>query len=119
MEEKIAQYPELFPLDIKQDSHLKKLRHSIKLGLSIRRIEVAGVSDTIRPSFVMPYLMGKVSEVPNADEASLTKAYGVFKTEAQAVKSDDAPKTVNTDEWSATQKNTRFQRKFKVIWLAL
>lgn len=189
LEEKIAQYPELFPLDIKQGFHLKELRHSIKLGLSIRRIEVAGVSYTIRPSFVMPYLTGKVSEVekalflrkfsvpfwglayifgkdamywhrlehsigshqlvgttirqakdlpdhigadekhtrrqgdkvyiastcgagcilgasvaPNAGEASLTKAYGVFKTEAQAVKPDYAPKTVNTDGWSATQK---------------
>ena len=66
LEEKIAQYPELFPLDIKQGFHLKELRHSIKLGLSIRRIEVAGVSYTIRPSFVMPYLTGKVSEVEKA-----------------------------------------------------
>ena len=40
----------------------------------------------------------------NADGASFTKAYGVFKTEAQAVKSDYAPDTVNTDVWSATQK---------------
>ncbi|BCG63839.1 MAG: hypothetical protein methR_P1576 [Methyloprofundus sp.] len=37
-----------------------------------------------------------------ADEASLTDAYGVFKTEARQLKADYQPKTVNTDGWSAT-----------------
>jgi hypothetical protein len=37
-----------------------------------------------------------------ADEAALTNAYGVFKTEAQQLKADYQPKTVNTDGWQAT-----------------
>jgi hypothetical protein len=38
-----------------------------------------------------------------ADTAALTKAYGVFKTEATTLKADYAPQTVNTDGWQATQ----------------
>lgn len=38
-----------------------------------------------------------------ADEAELTAAYQQFKTEAQAVKADYQPTTVNTDGWQATQ----------------
>ena len=40
----------------------------------------------------------------SADEENLTEAYQRFKTEAQAVKADYAPKTVNTDGWAATQR---------------
>lgn len=36
------------------------------------------------------------------DEASLTKSYGVFKEEAQAVQEDYEPKTVNTDGFKST-----------------
>jgi hypothetical protein len=39
----------------------------------------------------------------SASEVALTKAYGVFAQEAQAVKADYAPETVNTDGWAATQ----------------
>jgi len=39
-----------------------------------------------------------------ADEPALEKAYGVFKEEAQTLKPDYAPQTVNTDGWRATQK---------------
>jgi hypothetical protein len=38
-----------------------------------------------------------------ADEASLTEAYGHFRQEAQRLKPDYQPETVNTDGWSATQ----------------
>ena len=38
-----------------------------------------------------------------ADEAALTQAYGYFKDEAQHVKPDYQPQTVNTDGWFATQ----------------
>lgn len=38
-----------------------------------------------------------------ADEASLTEAYGHFQQEAQRLKPDYNPETVNTDGWSATQ----------------
>lgn len=44
-----------------------------------------------------------VSVAMKADEACLTKAYGVFKTEAQNAKPDYQPKTVNTDGWQATK----------------
>jgi len=38
------------------------------------------------------------------DEENLTEAYRHFKEEAQTVKADYAPETVNTDGWSATQR---------------
>jgi hypothetical protein len=38
-----------------------------------------------------------------ASQTDLEKAYGVFASEAQAVDADDAPETVNTDGWPATQ----------------
>jgi len=38
-----------------------------------------------------------------ADEHDLTEAYGQFKIEAQQVKPDYPPATVNTDGWAATQ----------------
>ena len=38
-----------------------------------------------------------------ADEKDLTEAYGHFKAEAQNVKPDYQPATVNTDGWAATQ----------------
>ena len=41
----------------------------------------------------------------NAGEASLTKAYGIFKEEAQRVKPGYGPKTVNLDGWPATNKS--------------
>lgn len=40
---------------------------------------------------------------PNAAEAGLSEAYGVFKKEAENVKPDYQPKTVNTDGWAATR----------------
>lgn len=39
----------------------------------------------------------------HADEADLTAAYQQFKTEAQTLKADYQPTTVNTDGWQATQ----------------
>ena len=45
-----------------------------------------------------------VSVALNADEENLTKAYQHFKEEAQALKADYAPETVNTDGWAATQR---------------
>jgi hypothetical protein len=45
-----------------------------------------------------------VSVALEADTASLTEAYQHFKDEAQSLKPDYAPETVNTDGWGATQK---------------
>ena len=39
-----------------------------------------------------------------ADTENLTEAYQHFKDEAQALKADYAPETVNTDGWAATQR---------------
>lgn len=43
------------------------------------------------------------SVAQQADEHDLTEAYGQFKIEAQQVKPDYQPATVNTDGWAATQ----------------
>jgi len=40
----------------------------------------------------------------SADEDNLTEAYQHFKEEAQTLKADYVPETVNTDGWSATQR---------------
>jgi hypothetical protein len=45
-----------------------------------------------------------VSVALGVDTPHLTEAYQHFKDEAQAVKPDYAPETVNTDGWGATQK---------------
>lgn len=45
-----------------------------------------------------------VSVALSADTQNLTEAYGHFKDEAQALKPDYVPETVNTDGWGATQK---------------
>jgi hypothetical protein len=52
-----------------------------------------------------------------ADEAHLTKAYGQFAAEAQEVKPDYSPRTVNTDGWFATQ--NAFQALFATIAVVL
>jgi hypothetical protein len=43
------------------------------------------------------------SVAQSASQTDLEKAYGVFASEAQAVDADDAPETINTDGWPATQ----------------
>jgi hypothetical protein len=43
------------------------------------------------------------SVAPSASQRALEKASGVCASEAQAVDADDAPETVNTDGWQATQ----------------
>ena len=178
----IERYPELFPPGIEQGYWMKDSHISVRLGLLIRRIEVAGVNYTVRPAFATPYLTGRTDEVEaplflrkfsvpfwalahvfgrnamywyrleqalgrqslvgttvrhgedlpvhlvvdekhsrilgkkvfvattcgegcvlgvsvasHADEACLTQAYGVFKTEAQQVQPDYVPETANTD----------------------
>jgi len=37
---------------------MKDIYHSIKQSVPIRRIEIAGISYSIRPSFLMPYMTG-------------------------------------------------------------
>jgi len=186
-------HPELFPKAFAQGYTLKDDRVSAKLGLRLRRIQCRadGTAFSVRPAFVMPYLVGwtadadsplflrsfgvpfwalarvfgrdamywyrlevglgrnslvgttcRQADVPEhlvADEHHQTRdgaksyvattvgagvclgaalspavsaedlqaAYGVFKQEAQNVRPDYAPQTVNTDGWAATRQAWR------------
>ena len=62
----ISKYPEIFPAEIQNGYKMKDSHISKRLEIRIRRIEVAGKSYTIRPSFVMPYLTAFTDEVEKA-----------------------------------------------------
>ena len=62
----IKEYPELFPAKIAFGYQMKEIRFSKKLKLRIRRIVIAGISYTVRPSFAMPYMTGFVEDVEKA-----------------------------------------------------
>ena len=62
----VIQHPELFPHEIKEGYQMKDLKKSKKLSVVIRRIEIQGVSFSIRPSFVLPYMTGFSSDVEGA-----------------------------------------------------
>ncbi len=64
--ETLQQHPELFPENIEAGYRLKDQRESAKLKVTIRRITVAGVNYSVRPSFVLPYMAGFVKNVENA-----------------------------------------------------
>src|SRR3954471_24327306 len=186
-------HPELFPKAFAQGYTLKDDRVSAKLGLRLRRItcRADGTAFSVRPAFVMPYLVGWTADAggplflrsfgvpfwalarvfrrdamywyrlevglgrnslvgttcrqadvpahlvadehhqtrdgvknygattvgagvclgaalsPSASAEDLQAAYGVFKAEAQNVRPDYAPQTVNTDGWAATRQAWR------------
>ncbi len=56
-------YSELFPSEIVNGYRMKDVYFSQKLSIWIRRIAIAGVAYTIRPSFAMPYMTAKTDEV--------------------------------------------------------
>jgi len=66
LDEKIALFPELFPPVISNGYQMKGIYHPKKLPFAIRRIEIAGIAYTIRPSFVMPYMTGLTDEIEKA-----------------------------------------------------
>jgi hypothetical protein len=188
IDRKIERFPELFPAEIEHGYQMKDIYRSKKQSVWIRRIEIAGVAYTVRPSFLMPYLVGYVDEIEaalflrkfnvpfwavsyvfgkdsmywyrieqsigrnsivgttvrnrqdipghlaadekhtrisgdktyvattvgggcilgaavakDAGEQALTDAYQVFKQEAQCVKPEYTPDTVNMDGWKATR----------------
>ena len=70
----IGSYPELFPPDIAEGYWLKDIRPSAKLGIEIRRIQVNNTSDTVRPSFLMPYLTRTVDV---AEKALILRQFSV------------------------------------------
>ena len=59
----IKDLPELFPTEINQGYLMKDLRYSSKLKVYQRRILVKGITYTIKPSCLMPYLTGLTNEV--------------------------------------------------------
>ena len=63
IDDRIKAFPELFPSEIVNGYLMKDIYRSKKQLIWIRRIEVAGINYTIRPSFIMPYLTGIVDEV--------------------------------------------------------
>jgi hypothetical protein len=65
-DKQIERFPELFPVEIAKGYLMKDISCSKKQFVLIRRIEIAGVAYTIRPSFVMPYLTGFVDEIEKA-----------------------------------------------------
>lgn len=66
IDEAVKNNPELFPEQIRLGYELKDSRESVKLKIKIRRILAAGVSYSIRPSFVMPYMSGFTADVEKA-----------------------------------------------------
>jgi hypothetical protein len=57
--------PELFPKDFAQGYRLKDDRTSKRAGLRLRRIRLkaTGASFTVRPSYLLPYLVGTTDDV--------------------------------------------------------
>ena len=56
--------PELFPEGFPKGYELKNRRESAKTGIIIRRIELRdGMSYSVRPSFLMPYLSARTDDV--------------------------------------------------------
>jgi len=62
----IALFPELFPPEISKGYQMKDIYYPKKQSVPIRRIEIAGIAYTIRPSFLLPYMTGKSDEVEKA-----------------------------------------------------
>ena len=64
----LRQYPELFPKAMDQGSTFHDAYMSVKQDLPVRRIKVkaTGAVFALRPSFVMPYMIGRTEEVEKA-----------------------------------------------------
>ena len=58
------QIPELFPEGFSKGYELKDWHESTKMQIEIRRVELRnGMSYSIRPSFLMPYMTGRTDDV--------------------------------------------------------
>jgi hypothetical protein len=67
--------PELFPRAFADGYRLKDVRTSVKLGVRLRRVRCkSGDSFSIRPSFVLPYMVGYADE---AGGPLFLRAFGV------------------------------------------
>ena len=65
LDETSQRWPELFPKAFAQGYRLKDDRTSAKIGLRLRRVRLraTGVSYSVRPSFVLPYMTGSTDDV--------------------------------------------------------
>lgn len=67
--------PELFPRAFAEGYRLKDDRSSVKLGVRLRRVRCkSGDSFSVRPSFVLPYMVGYADEV---GDPLFLRAFGV------------------------------------------
>ena len=66
IDKRIKLFPELFPTEVAAGYLMKDIYQSKKLSIPLRRIQVAGISYSVRPSFVMPYLTGVTDEIEKA-----------------------------------------------------
>jgi hypothetical protein len=66
IDEQIELLPELFPHEISDGYRMQDIYYSKKQGISIRRIQIKDISYTIRPSFMMPYMVGKTKDIEKA-----------------------------------------------------
>jgi hypothetical protein len=66
LNDKIERHPELFPLKITEGYLMKDTYCSKKMQISIRRIDTSGISYTVRPSFIMSYMLGMVDDTEKA-----------------------------------------------------
>jgi hypothetical protein len=82
-----VKHPERFPQDLVAEE-----KHSWLQG---ERVYIATTA-------AQDCILG-ASVAPSASQADLEKADGVFASAAQVLDADDAPQTVNTDGWQATQ----------------
>ena len=65
IDEMREEHPEIFPTGIEKGYSLYGVIKSTKLGIKIRRIIVKATKQIyqVRPSFVMPYMIGKTEEL--------------------------------------------------------
>ena len=66
LNEWIERFPQLFPAEIQEGYRMKDIRYSSKLSFPLRRIEIRGISYSIRPAFALPYMTGRSHEVEKA-----------------------------------------------------
>lgn len=82
------------------------IRHPSKLPANVladeHHVHIQGNKAYIATTIAQDCILG-VEACEQADEVSLIEGYAVFKAEAQQLKPDYQPQTVNNDGWQATQ----------------
>lgn len=74
IDECVESSPELFPPEISKGYQMKDLYLSKKQGIPVRRIVIDGISYTIRPSFILPYMTGLADDI---EKALFLRKFGV------------------------------------------